>query len=152
VEASLAHYNFAVAMDRKYETLGPTAWGLSACDGPQGYGGTYGAPPSGYDFKSHTVDDTIPPYGAISSIIFLPDQAKQALMNYASIPELQSRYGLLDAYNLTEDWFASDVIGIDKGITLLMLANYQDASVHQIVMQNETIRNGLDRLEITGNE
>ncbi len=146
VEASLANYNFAVKMDKKYSTLGPDAWGLSACDGPQGYGGTYGAPPSGYDFKSHTVDDTIPPYGAIGSIIFLPDQAKQAMLNYYSIDELHSDYGFLDSYNLTEDWVASDVIGIDKGISLLMLANYQDDLVHLILMQNVNILKGLERL------
>lgn len=150
--ASLAHYNFAVANDDQYETLGPAAWGLSASDGPDGYNGLYGAPPSGFDNRSHLVDDTVPPSAAIGSIIFVPEQAKQAMLNYASIEKLQSDYGFLDAYNLSEAWFATDVIGIDKGITLLMLANYENDLVYKIVMQNAQILNGLDRLQITQSE
>lgn len=149
VEASLAHYNFAVAMDEKYQTLGPLAWGLTACDSPHGYEGRYGAPPSGYDFKQHLVDDTLAPAGAIGSILFLPEQAEQAMRYYDSFPELQGPYGFRDAFNLTEDWFAGDVIGIDKGISLLMLANYQDGTVYTVTMKNKYLQNGLERLEIT---
>ncbi|HUF37812.1 MAG TPA: glucoamylase family protein [Anaerolineales bacterium] len=149
IEASKAHYNFAVAMEDKYITLGPLAWGLTASDGPNGYNGLYGAPPSGFDNRAHFIDDTIAPSGAIGSILFLPEQAQQAMVNYYAIERLNGRYGFLDAYNLTEDWYASDVIGIDKGITLLMLANFEDGLVYQIMMQNETILDGLDRLGLT---
>ncbi len=151
VEASLAHYNFAVAMADKYQTLSANAWGLTACDGPGGYNGLYGAPPSGFDNRAHVVDDTIPPAGAIGSIIFLPQQAGQAMLNYYTIEPLKGKYGFLDAYNLSKNWYASDFIGIDKGITLLMLANYENGLVHRIVMQNEQILAGLSRLEITRN-
>lgn len=152
IKASLAQYNFAVDMDSKYETLGPNAWGLTACDGPNGYNGRYGAPPSGFDNQQHYVDDTIAPCAAIASMIFTPKQSEQALQNYASIPELKGKYGFYDAYNLTEVWFDSDVIGIDKGITLLMLANAENDFVHQIMMQNETILNGLSKLQFVKGE
>lgn len=152
VEASRAHVNFAIAMDEKYLTLGPDAWGLSACDGPDGYNGLYGAPPSGYDYKQHFVDDTIPPYGAIGSIIFVPDDAKRAMLYYYTFDQLKGKYGFQDAFNLTRNWFASDVIGIDKGVSLLMLANYEHDSVHKIVMSNETILKGLERLQIMKRE
>jgi hypothetical protein len=152
VEASLAHYNFAALMEKKYNTLGPDAWGLTASDGPNGYNGLYGAPPSGFDNRAHFIDDTIAPSGAIGSIIFLPDQAQQAMLNYYSIEQLRGQYGFRDAYNLAEDWYAADVIGIDKGIALLMLANYENDAVHQIVMQNERLLNGLTRLQLTKSE
>lgn len=152
VEASRAHYNFAVAMDDKYLTLGPLAWGLTACDSPHGYEGRYGAPPSGYDFKQHLVDDTVAPAGAIGSIIFLPEQAGAAMLYYYSFDKLKGPYGFQDAFNLTEDWFASDVIGIDKGISLLMLANYENDFVHEVVMKNEYILKGLERLQISKTE
>lgn len=148
VEASLAAYNFAVNMDEKYLTLGPNAWGLSASDSPDGYNGLYGSPPSGFDDKQHVVDDTIPPYGAIASIIFLPEQAGQAMKYYYTLEELKSPYGFKDAFNLSREWFASDVIGIDKGISLLMLANYQDDTVYKIMMENNYILTGLEVLEI----
>jgi hypothetical protein len=152
VEASLAQVKFAADMAPQYKTIGPNSWGLTACDGPNGYNGLYGAPPSGYDDKAHFFDDTIPPSGAIGSIIFLPQQARDAMLNYASQEKLSGRYGLLDAYNLSEDWVATDVIGINKGITLLMLANDENDLVHRIVMQNEQLLNGLARLHITKNE
>ena len=152
IKASLAQYNFAVDMDSKYETLGPNAWGLTACDGPNGYNGRYGAPPSGFDNQQHYVDDTIAPCAAIASMIFTPKQSEQALQNYASIPELKGKYGFYDAYNLTEDWFDSDVIGIDKGITLLMLANAENNFVYEIMMHNETILNGLSKLQFVKGE
>ncbi len=148
VEASLAHYRFATAMDAKYETLGPDAWGLSACDGPDGYNGLYGAPPSGYDNKMHFIDDTIPPAGAIGSIIFTPEQSLQAMRNYDTLERLKGRYGFKDAYNLTKNWFAGDVIGIDKGISLLMLANYENDIVHKVAMRNVHIQQGLERLNL----
>ena len=147
VAASLAHYNFAVNNDEEYLTLGPNAWGLSACDSPDGYNGLYGAPPSGFDNNSHFIDDTIPPYGAIGSIIFLPEQSQQAMLYYYSLEELHSLYGFVDAFNLSEDWFASDVIGIDKGISLLMLANYQNDLIYRSMMSNVNILNGLSRLQ-----
>lgn len=149
VEATLAHYRFAVAMDEKYLTLGPQAWGLTACDSPHGYEGRYGAPPSGYDYKQHLVDDTVAPAGAIGSIIFLPEEAKQAIVYYYSFERLRGPYGFQDAFNLTENWFAGDVIGIDKGISLLMLANYQNDLVYSVTMKNVYIQNGLERLGIT---
>jgi len=149
VRAAKAHYDFAVAVQQQYKTLGPYAWGLSACDGPRGYNGLYGAPPSGFDNKAHLVDDTVPPYAAIASILFLPDEAAQAMLNYYTLEPLKGRYGFQDAYNLSQNWYASDVIGIDKGITLLMLANYQNDAVYSITMKNQHLLNGLERLQIT---
>lgn len=148
VRAARAHYDFAVNMDEKYLTLGPAAWGLSACDGPNGYNGLYGAPPSGYDNRAHTVDDTVPPYAAIASILFLPEESAQAMLNYYGIEPLKGQYGFQDAYNLTKNWYAANVIGIDKGISLLMLANYQNDFVYTITMKNQSLRSGLERLGI----
>lgn len=148
VQASLAQVRFGEAMDAKYLTLGPNAWGLTACDGPQGYEGRYGAPPSGYDNKAHLVDDTIPPAGAIGSIIFTPEDSLRAMLHYYTLENLKGRYGFKDAYNLTAGWYASDVIGIDKGISLLMLANYEDEMVWRVMMQNPNILKGLERLQL----
>lgn len=149
VDASLAHVAFATDVDDEYPTLGPDAWGLTASDGPDGYNGLYGAPPSGYDNSAHLVEDTVAPAGAIGSIIFVPEEVKRAMLNYYAIEQLHGEYGFRDAYNLSEAWFAPDVIGIDKGITLLMLANYENDQVYDLVMGNEQIIDGLERLGMT---
>jgi hypothetical protein len=146
--ASQAHVEFATNMQDKYTTLGPEAWGLTASDGPEGYNGLYGAPPSGYDNRAHVVDDTLAPAGAIGSIIFVPEEAKRAMLHYYSLEDLKSPYGFLDAYNLSQNWFAGDVIGIDKGISLLMLANYQNNVVHNLMMQHKVILRGLKLLQL----
>ncbi|MCA9954618.1 MAG: hypothetical protein KC434_07855 [Anaerolineales bacterium] len=148
VAASQAQVDFAIARDDEYLTIGPDAWGITASDGPGGYNGLYGAPPSGFDNNSHKIDDTVAPAGAIGSIIFVPEAAIDAMLNYYSIESLKGEYGFVDAYNLTEDWFAKDVIGIDKGISLLMLANYQNDLVYQTSMTNEHILRGLENLQI----
>lgn len=152
VAASLAQVQFAADNASRYKTLGPQAWGLTACDGPDGYEGRYGAPPSGYDNKAHLVDDTVPPAGAIGSIIFVPEQAQRAILHYNGDSRLKGRYGFYDAYNLSRNWYATDVIGIDKGISLLMLANHENSFVHQLMMQNEHILRGMARLQITRSE
>ncbi|WP_298821385.1 glucoamylase family protein [Chloroflexus sp.] len=152
VAASRAHYDFAVAMDAKYETIGPNAWGLTACDGPNGYEGRYGAPPSGYDNRAHFIDDTVPPAGAIGSIIFTPAESLQAMRFYYSLEQLKGQYGFYDAFNLSRNWYATDVIGIDKGISLVMLANYQDDLIHRVMMSHPIIQTGLTQLGIAAKE
>lgn len=149
VQASLSQVNFAIANDNQYTTIGPDAWGLTACDGPDGYNGLYGAPPSGFDNQQQVIDDTVPPSGAIGSIIFVPQQSALAMLHYDSIENLKGKYGFKDAYNLTRNWYDSDVIGIDKGISLLMLANYEDDAVYKITMKNRNLLQGLTRLGIT---
>lgn len=150
VLAAASQHQFAVDQQDDFQTLGPLAWGLSASDGPDGYSGLYGAPPSGFDNTAHRVDDTVPPYAAIASILFLPEEAGAAMRHYYTIEPLLSRYGFLDAYNLSRNWFASDVIGIDKGIALLMLANAEDERVYRITRQNEHLTAGLERLGLVG--
>jgi hypothetical protein len=73
-------------------------------------------------------------------------------MNYDAIEQLKGVYGFKDAYNLSKGWFARDVIGIDKGVTLLMLANHANELVYRNSMVNENILNGLARLGITKTE
>lgn len=71
------------------------------------------------------------------------------MRNYYSLDRLKGVYGFVDAYNLDRNWYDTDVIGIDKGISLLMLANYTDDMVYRVVMQNRNILDGLALLQIT---
>ena len=95
------------------------------------------------------VDDTIAPYAAIGSLLFAPAAAERALRHYYTLEPLKGRYGFQAAYNLAQDWFAPDVIGIDKGISLLMLANAQDGFVLDLMRPHPALTAGLERLQIT---
>ncbi|WP_205410332.1 MULTISPECIES: glucoamylase family protein [Gracilibacillus] len=151
IEASKASRSFSIDHAEQFQTFGPTAWGLTASDGPDGYKGEYGSSPSGGDNSAHFTDGTIPPSGAAGSIVFTPEASVEALEHYATISELWGEYGFYDAYNLDVNpaWFASDVIGINKGITLLMIENYRSALVWKWFMQNSYVQQGMERIDLT---
>jgi hypothetical protein len=99
--------------------------------------------------------------------VFTPEKSILAIEHYASIPALQSKYGFRDAYHLgmqptaplsaprpsrlipANGWFNSDVIGIDKGITLIMIENYRSSLVWDFFMKNEAVQAGLQVLGFT---
>ncbi|GAB2574950.1 glucoamylase family protein [Gracilibacillus alcaliphilus] len=148
IKASEASQAFSIYYADQYQTFGSGSWGLTASDGPDGYKGEYGSSPSGANDQAHFTDGTIPPAGAAGSIVFTPEAALEALEHYATIPELSGEYGFVDAYNLdvSPAWFADDVIGINKGITLLMIENYRSEFVWKYFMQNDYVQQGIERI------
>jgi hypothetical protein len=142
VIASQSNLKFAIDQAAAYPSLGIHGWGFTASDGPNGYEGKYGAEPSGYSNDQHFVDGTVPPAGAAGSIVFTPEQSLTALRYYKTLPKLWGTYGFKDAFNLETKpaWYDEDVIGIDKGITLLMLENYRSGFVWKQYMSNAHIK------------
>jgi len=133
VEASRASRRYAMERTHRFRGFGADSWGLTACDGPSGYNGSYGALPNRIGEK--LVDGTVPPCGAAGSLVFTPTEALAALRHYyEDLPELWGPYGFHDAFNLEVKpaWFAPDAIGIDKGITLLMAENYRSALIWKL--------------------
>ncbi|QVK18406.1 hypothetical protein KHQ81_01440 [Mycoplasmatota bacterium] len=151
VEASLANYEYTQSQSSRFETFNENVFGMTASDGPFGYSGYYGAMPSGYDNKAHKNDGTIPPCGALGSIVFTPELSINAANYfYNEIGEkIKGKYGFTDAYNLDEDWYASSHIGIDKGITLLMIENYRNETIWTHFMKNDQVQKGLETLGFT---
>ena len=46
------------------------------------------------------------------------------------------RYGFVDAFNPLTNWYDADVLGIDFGITMLMVENHRTGFVWQTFMKN----------------
>lgn len=149
IHATIANRQYAIDQSSTFRTFGEHAWGMTASDGPRGYDGYFGAMPSGFSNDAHRNDGTIPPAGAIGSIVFLPEEVKEAMMFFASIEGLIGPYGFQDSFNFEGDepWIAPDVIGINKGITLVMLQNYKNDFVWDLFMSIPHIQDGLARLE-----
>ena len=161
VNASKASLAYAVSRSDDYKTYSEVSWGATACDGPNGYVGPYGAGPS--SGNAHKVDGTIPPCGAIGSIVFTPEASIAAMKNYRTYEKLWCKYGFKDAYNLGEQegynnpdinlgsvgWYATDIIGIDKGVSVLMLENYISDFVWNMFMDNKYVQAGLENLGFT---
>ncbi len=151
VQASEAAYLYIQDNLHVSSSYAVNSWGLTACDVRGGYSGELGVPPRGWSADSDYVDiiGTIAPAGAIGSVVFTPEQSLEALSYYLTLDGLSSRYGLLDSFNHDIGWVASDCIGIDKGITLLMLANYDGESVWNSFMTSEYVISGLEVLGFT---
>ena len=161
--ATLAAQEFGVWLSGNYKTYNENAWGNTASDCPDGYCASGNLPAAGTIY----IDGTLAPSGAIGSIVFRPDLVLPAMEHYAQITALQSKYGLLDAYNLgvtataspsikrpnatlpEDGWFSTDVIGIDKGITVLMIENYRSEFIWYYFMRSDIIRKGFDELGFT---
>ncbi len=150
VNASIANRQYAIDMHQYYQTFTSTSWGMTASDGPNGYSGYYGSVPSGTTDDAHRNDGTIAPAGALGSVVFVPDYVKASVQFFDAVGGLKGTYGYKDAYNFEETtpWIAGDVIGIDKGITMLMIANYFDNTVWDYFMQNTYVQNGLSVIGI----
>lgn len=150
--ASLASRQYSIDESKNFDTLGPNSWGMTASDGPNGYNGHYGAVPNGYNNDAHYMDGTIPPAGAAGSIVFTPQESIAALNHYyKNYPKLWGKYGFMDAYNLdvNPDWYATDVIGINKGITLLMIENFRTGLIWDLFMKNEYVQSGMKKVGLT---
>jgi len=124
-EATLANRDYSMSFSGQYKGYSESSWGLSASVGPGGYKAYGGKPGGGIQ------DGTIAPYATLSSIVFTPELSTQAARffydNYQK--ELYGNFGFKDAFNLDKQWWASEYLGIDQGITLLMLENYLNGEI-----------------------
>jgi hypothetical protein len=155
--ATRANYLYTLDFAHRYKTYSPVSWGISAGDGPNEYR-AYGAQPA----KNNVHNGTIVPYAAVASINYLETESLLATKHYASIANLQTTYGFADAYNLgpvdasynptiaaLTPWYDPHVLGIDKGISLVMIENYRSELIWDLTMANTRIQNGLSTLGFT---
>jgi hypothetical protein len=78
--------------------------------------------------------------------MFTPDISIPALaaMRERFGDRVFGRYGFVDGYNPTLEWFDTDVVGIDVGITLLSAENLLTGNVWRWFMANEPASRALD--------
>ncbi len=133
-----ANIAFCDEHKNKYKAYKEGYWGISAGDGPSGYK-NYGAL-----LFSH--DGTIPPYAMCAAIPFIPEKAianlRKLLTKYGE-RVWNNDYGFVSAFNLDRNWFSGEHIGIDLGISLLMIENYRSEFVWQQFMKNKNIKNAM---------
>lgn len=150
IKATKANKKFCIDNEYKFKTFNENSWGVTACIGPKGYFGEYGARPCD-DRKKLKNDGTIPPCGAIGSINFTPEDSIKAMEYYYNkFPSLWCKYGFKDAYNLDEKnkWYSAECIGIDKGISMVMIENYLSGLIWKNFMKNKYVKKGLMLLQI----
>jgi hypothetical protein len=145
INATLANRQFCIDNSDQYQTYDQHVWGLTASDGPSGYQ-AYGAPPG-----NAIHDGTVAPAAPAGSIVFTPELSLAALQTIRGRygDQTWGRYGFSDAFNVDRDWWDQDVIGINLGITLLMIENYRSGLVWQVFERNESIQQALEMVGLT---
>ena len=90
------------------------------------------------------IDGTVVPAAPGGSLPFLPDATMRVLRNIRTrYPQAWSRYGFVDAFNPQKNWFDTDAVGIDTGITMLMAENARTAFVWDTFMKNPEAQRGM---------
>jgi hypothetical protein len=136
--ATYAQRAYSIANPHGWAGYSDSLWGITASDTPTGYKAR-GAPPDEGD------DGTIAPTAPISSIPFAPEivfpVARNMWNNYRT--QLWTPYGFRDAFNLTLNWWDTDIIGIDQGPIIIMIENYRTGKVWDRFMRNPDVARGL---------
>ncbi|MGB4957860.1 MAG: glucoamylase family protein [Saprospiraceae bacterium] len=141
VNHSKINYAYCVANPRKYAGYSKDCWGLTASDSN-----------GGYDAHSPTNDKgVITPTAALSSMPFTPEESMDALrfFYYKLGDRIYKDYGFVDAFNLTNIWFANSFLAIDQGPIIIMTENHRSGLIWKLGMKNHHIKGGLDKLGFT---
>jgi len=136
--ATDAHRRFCVDLNPQFVDYSNALWGVTASDSPKGYV-VWGGPPA-----MGPIDGTIVPAAAGGSLPFQPAATLRVLRTIRDhYPGAWCRYGFVDAFNPLTDWYDSDVIGINTGITMAMAENLRTGFVWNTFMKNPEAQRGM---------
>ncbi|WP_298651359.1 glucoamylase family protein [uncultured Proteiniphilum sp.] len=138
---TLINYSYCVDNPQGYSGYSEHCWGLTASDGN-----------NGYSAHSPTNDKgVITPTAALSSIPYTPEESMAALhfFYYKLGDKLWKQYGFIDAFNLTEQWYAGDFLAIDQGPIIIMIENHRTGLIWDLFMGIPEIQAGLTKLGFT---
>ena len=140
VIATDVHRRFCIELGKKFPSYNEDLWGITASDSPSGYV-IWGGPPS-----VGPIDGTIAPSASAGSLPFLPGPVMRVLNTIKNrYPRAYTKYGFVNAFNPLTNWYDTDVIGIDTGITLLMAENARTGFVWRTFMKSAEARRGMER-------
>ncbi|MCH4092567.1 glucoamylase family protein [Acetobacter sp.] len=163
--AAYSQRAYAMANPGGWRDYSATVWGLTASDGPgeitQKVDGkdkrfmSYVARGTGRDYVQD--DGTIAPTASIGSIAFAPEIVLPSIreMKNRYGKQVYGKYGFVDAFNPSfQDgktfWSDREYVGIDQGPILLMIENWRDGFVWNVMKRNPYIRTGLQRAGFSG--
>jgi hypothetical protein len=136
--ATDVHRRFCIELNPEFPDYSNALWGITASDSQKGYV-VWGGPPA-----IGPIDGTIVPAAPGGSIPFLPDATMRVLRTiHDHYPNAWSRYGFVDAFNPLTEWYDTDVVGIDTGITMLMAENARSGFVWDTFMKNPEAQRGM---------
>lgn len=137
---ALIQVAYCAANPEQHTGYSAECWGLTSCDGPNGY--------AAHDIHPNNDDGTIAPTAALASMPYVPAECMAALRHFYRVlgERLWGQYGFFDSFNLDENWFAPSYLAIDQGPIVVMLENYRTGLLWDLFMQNPEIQPALDAL------
>lgn len=140
---SLINFSYCVRNPQGFSGFSENSWGLTASDSP---------PPIYYSAHSPTNNNgTISPTAALSSIVYTPFQSMNAMRYFYHDmgDKLWGTFGFIDAFNISENWFATSFLAIDQGPIIVMIENYRTGLLWNNFMKNTEVQQGLTKLGFT---
>lgn len=141
VNASLINHDYCVSNPQKFAGYSDECWGLTASDNQ-----------SGYNAHSPANDlGVITPTAALSSFPYTPVESMKALkfFYYKMGDRLWGDYGFYDAFNVTQNWYASSYLAIDQGPIVVMIENYRTGLLWNLFMSAPEVQDGMTELDFT---
>ncbi len=143
--ATEVHRRFCIELAGEFPDYSDDLWGITASDSQHGYV-VWGGPP-----EIGPIDGTVVPSAPAGSLPFLPEAALRVLKyiqsRYGS--KVWSRYGFVNAFNPLKNWYDTDVVAIDTGITMLMAENLRTGFVWKTFMKCPEAQRGFERAGFT---
>ena len=141
VNQSLINFSYCVANPLHFYGYSSHCWGLTASDTPWGY-----------NAQSPTNDlGVITPTAAVSALPYTPEQSMNAIRHFYYIlgNRLWGDYGFYDAFDISQDWWASSYLAIDEGPVICMIENYRSSLPWTLFMSNPEVKASLTKLGFT---
>jgi hypothetical protein len=135
---TLINRAYCIQNPKKFPGYGELVWGLTASDNPSGYGAHSPLNDNG----------TITPTAAISAMPYTPNESIATMKNFYHTygNKLWGEFGFRDAFNLSQNWFASSYLAIDQGTIAPMIENYRTGLCWDMFMKNPEIPPMLDAI------
>ncbi len=137
---TLTNRAYCILNTGNYIGYSEECWGLTASDNPFGY--------LAHEPSPNRDNGTITPTAALSSMPYTPTESLVALKHFYREhgERLWGPYGFYDAFNLTENWFATSYLAIDQGPIIGMIENFRTGLLWENFMRNEEVEPALDAI------
>jgi hypothetical protein len=140
VTATEVHRRFCLELAKQFPDYSEDLWGITASDSDHGYV-IWGGPPA-----IGPIDGSVVPSAAGGSLPFLPQATLRVLKTIRSrYAPAWNKYGFVNAFNPLKNWYDTDVIGIDTGITMVMAENLRSGFVWDTFMKAPEAQRGMQR-------
>ena len=128
------NYSYCLANPKNYNGYSKNCWGLTASDTNNGYAA-----------HSPTEDlGVISPTAALTAMPYAPNESKAALnyFYYKLGDKIWKQYGFVDAFNLTNLWWADSFLAIDQGPIICMIENHRTGLLWKLFMSCPEVKAG----------